>query len=128
MTFKNLVLGQECRYLLVRNDRDVMVNFEPGEYKRKMIFQSFERGKICTAHLGTVGVPSGLDGTLGTGRDGREGGVGFAPEDGRGGGGCLLPLKREKQLQVYWKCSYKYYKSKSQTCNLWCATVVARIK
>ena len=99
MTCKNLVLGQECRYLLVRNDRDVMVNFEPGEYKRKMIFQSFERGKICTAHLGTVGVPSGLDGTLGTGRDGREGGVGFAPEDGRGGGGCLLPLKREKNYK-----------------------------
>ena len=83
---------------------------------------------MCTAHLGTVGVPSGLDGTPGTGREGREGGVGFAPEDGRGGGGCLLPLEKEKQLQVHWKCSYKYYKSKSQTCNLWCTTVVARIK
>ena len=33
-----------------------------------------------------------------------------------------------KQLQVYWKCSYKHYKGKSQTCNLWCTTVVARIK
>ena len=54
--------------------------------------------------------------------------MGFAPEDGRGGGGCLFPLKKEKQLQVYWKCSYKDYKSKSQTCNLWCTTVVARIK
>ena len=102
----------------MRNDRDVMVNFEPGEYTRKMIFQSFERGKICTAHLGTVGVLSGLDGTPGTGRDGREGGVGFTPEDGRGGGGCLVPLKKEKQLQTHWKCPYMYYKSESHTCNL----------
>ena len=124
MTCTNLVLGQGCRYLLSRNDREVMVNFEPREYKRKMIFQSFERGKICTAHLGTVGELSGLVGTLGTGRDVREDGVRFAPEDGRGGGGCLLPLKKEKQLQVYWKCSYKHYKSKSQTCNLWSTTKV----
>ena len=103
MTCTNLVLGQGCRYLLSRNDREVMVNFEPREYKRKMIFQSFERGKICTAHLGTVGELSGLDGTLGTGRDVREDGVRFAPEDGRGGGGCLLPLKKENN----YKCTGK---------------------
>ena len=108
----------------MRNDRDVRVNFEPGEYKRKMIFQSFERGKTCTAHLGTVGELSGLDDTLVTGGDGREDGVGFAPDDGRGGGSCLLTLKKEKQLQVYWKCSYKPYKSRSQTCNLWITTEV----
>ena len=80
-----------------------MLNVEPREYKRKMIFQSFERGKICTAHLGTVGELSGLDGTLGTGRDVREDGVRFAPEDGRGGGGCLLPLKKENN----YKCTGK---------------------
>ena len=51
MTCTNLVLGQECRYLLSRNDRDVMVNVEPREYKGKMIFQSFERGKICILTL-----------------------------------------------------------------------------
>ena len=123
MTCTNLVLEQECRYLLLRNDRDVMVNFEPREYMQERDdFQSFERGKICRAHLGTVGELSGLDGTLGTGRDGREDGVRFAPEDGRGGGGCLLPLKKEKQLQVYWESSYKHYKSKSQTRNLWSTT------
>ena len=26
--------------MLMRNDRDVMMNFEPGEYIRMMIFQS----------------------------------------------------------------------------------------
>lgn len=45
-----------------------------------------------STHLGTDGALSGREGTLGTGRDGRDGGAGFVPEDGRGGAGCLLPL------------------------------------
>ena len=35
-----ILLGLECQYVLMRNDRDVMMNFEPGEYMRTMIFQS----------------------------------------------------------------------------------------
>ena len=45
-----------------------------------------------STHLGTEGTLSGRDGTPGTGREGRVGGAGFVPEDGRGGGICLVPL------------------------------------
>ena len=33
-------LGLECRYVLMRNEGDVMVNFEPGEYIKKITFHA----------------------------------------------------------------------------------------
>lgn len=33
-------VGLECRYVLMRNDRKVMVDLEPGEHMKKMFLQS----------------------------------------------------------------------------------------
>ena len=41
-----ILLGQECWYVLMHNDTDVMVNLEPIEYTRKMILQSVTQGVL----------------------------------------------------------------------------------
>ena len=41
-----ILLGQECWYVLMRNDKDVMVNLELVEYMRKMILQSVTQGVL----------------------------------------------------------------------------------
>ena len=41
-----ILLGQECWYVLMRNDTDVMGNLELAEHMRKMILQSVTQGVL----------------------------------------------------------------------------------
>ena len=46
-----ILLGLECQYVLMRNDRDFMVNFEPGQYIYKKFKHISPRCRACKPNL-----------------------------------------------------------------------------